>query len=232
MREMLGAREGWAGISKRLRLLQRRLFCSNKNKPSTSSHSSGGDKGDGSLSTYKEQYRQLDDLDFMTATKILFTAPPKKKKFGIDFHLVQLFFACMPSLAVYLVAQYARYEMRRMEAEMELKKQAEEEAKAKETELNTQEEKDAGVNPELSEVKVRLDKLEAAVKEIVVESKKQRDIPSTKKQEDSNKKSDQAATDNTADKEQYKRQTSENPSLSSGQGGASSSAQPSSNSSQ
>ncbi|KAI8544222.1 hypothetical protein RHMOL_Rhmol08G0279100 [Rhododendron molle] len=34
----------------------------------------------------------------------------------IDFHLVQFFFACMPSLAVYLVAQYARYEMRRMEA--------------------------------------------------------------------------------------------------------------------
>uniref|UniRef100_A0A7N2LN91 Uncharacterized protein n=1 Tax=Quercus lobata TaxID=97700 RepID=A0A7N2LN91_QUELO len=34
----------------------------------------------------------------------------------IDFHLVQLFFACMPSLAVYLVAQYARYDMRKMEA--------------------------------------------------------------------------------------------------------------------
>ncbi|KAK9152758.1 hypothetical protein Sjap_000238 [Stephania japonica] len=61
-------------------------------------------------------YKQLENLDFITATKILFTEPPKKKKFGLDFHLVQLFFACMPSLAVYLVAQYARYEIRKMEA--------------------------------------------------------------------------------------------------------------------
>ncbi|KAJ0075776.1 hypothetical protein Patl1_34706 [Pistacia atlantica] len=114
----------------------------------------------------------------MTAAKMLFTEPPKKKKFGIDFHLVQLFFACMPSLAVYLVAQYARYEMRRMEAELEQKKEQEEkkkreeEEKAKELELKEAEEK-AKSNPELLEVKTRLGKLEEAVKEIVVESKKQ-----------------------------------------------------------
>ncbi|KAF5178934.1 stress response NST1-like protein, partial [Thalictrum thalictroides] len=45
-----------------------------------------------------DAYKQLDKLDFMTAAKILFTTPPKKKKFGLDFHLVQLFFCCMPPL--------------------------------------------------------------------------------------------------------------------------------------
>lgn len=65
-----------------------------------------------------EAYRQLENLNFKSATKILFTTPPKRKKFGLDFHLVQLFFACLPSLAVYLVAQYARSEIRRMEAVM------------------------------------------------------------------------------------------------------------------
>lgn len=122
------------------------------------------------VSARDDAYRQLQNLDFMTAAKILFTTPPKRKKFGLDFHLVQLFFACMPSLAVFLVAQYARYEIRRMEAEAELKKkQAEEEEKAKEAEISSvEEESDA----ELSRVKVRLDALEEAVKEIVDEKKK------------------------------------------------------------
>ncbi|KAL2338206.1 hypothetical protein Fmac_012652 [Flemingia macrophylla] len=38
----------------------------------------------------------------MTAAKILFTDPPKKKQFGFDFHLVQFFFACLPSLGMRL----------------------------------------------------------------------------------------------------------------------------------
>ncbi|KAL0380357.1 UNVERIFIED_CONTAM: hypothetical protein Sangu_0100000 [Sesamum angustifolium] len=112
----------------------------------------------------------------MTATKILFTESPKKKKFGLDFHLVQLFFACLPSLAVYLVAQYARSEMRKMDAELERKKQAEFEAQAKELELKAAEEKAASSsNPELLEVKERLDKLEVTVKEIVVAKKQSSD---------------------------------------------------------
>ena len=40
-------------------------------------------------------------------------------------------------------------------------------------ELNATEEKEAGSDSELLEVKVRLDKLEEAIKEIVVETKKQ-----------------------------------------------------------
>ncbi|KAJ4718607.1 Stress response NST1-like protein [Melia azedarach] len=156
----------------RFGLAQNRPFCKNSAK------NNNGDMIESNVSNYNDAYKKLDKLDFMTAAKILFTDPPKKKKFGIDFHLVQLFFACMPSLAVYLVAQYARYEMRRMEAELEQKKtlvekkKQEEEEKAKELELKEAEEK-AKSNPELLEVKKRLGKLEEAVNEIVVESKKQ-----------------------------------------------------------
>ncbi|KAG5008781.1 hypothetical protein JHK87_017296 [Glycine soja] len=64
-----------------------------------------------------ERHRQLENLDMVTAAKMLFSDPPKKRKFGFDFHLVQFFFACLPSVAVYLVAQYARYEMRKMEVD-------------------------------------------------------------------------------------------------------------------
>ncbi|WVZ55096.1 hypothetical protein U9M48_005805 [Paspalum notatum var. saurae] len=69
-----------------------------------------------------EAYKQVQNFDWSsgadwkTAANILFTVPPKRKEFGLDFHLVQLFFVCMPSLAVYLVAQYARREIKRMEA--------------------------------------------------------------------------------------------------------------------
>ncbi|CAL9084156.1 hypothetical protein MUK42_31810 [Musa troglodytarum] len=142
-----------------------------------------------------EAYRQLGNLDFMTAAKILFTTPPKRKKFGLDFHLVQLFFACLPSLAVYLVAQYARYEIRRMEAELEeKKKQDEEKQKAKEAEMsNDEEESDA----ELSKVKARLDALEEAVKEIADEKKKN---PTSKlsKDQDQDKREKVTSVDETS----------------------------------
>ncbi|KAK6915647.1 hypothetical protein RJ641_020764 [Dillenia turbinata] len=134
-----------------------------------------------------DAYRQLENLDFMTAAKILFTSPPKKK-FGLDFHLVQLFFVCMPSLAVYLVAQYARHEMRKMEKELEEKKKAEDEAKAKEMELNVEEERDS--DPELLQVKQRLDALEETLKEIVVEKKKIMSSNMTKNQDGVNENKD------------------------------------------
>lgn len=130
-----------------------------------------------------DAYRQLDKLNFTTAAKILFTIPPKKNKFGIDFHLVQFLFVLMPSLAVYLVAYYARYEMRRMDAELELKKNAEEEKKAKEMESSAAEEVEIVSDPELSNVKERLDKLEETMKDIVVESKKQSVTSLSKTQE-------------------------------------------------
>lgn len=63
--------------------------------------------------------------------------------------------------------------MNSQEVEQKRKKKEEEEAKEreKELELNPPEEKEA--NPQLSEVKERLDKLEETVKEIAVETKKQ-----------------------------------------------------------
>lgn len=198
MRRWLGARNGWTSISIRLRHSPARPF-STTNKPTTtpSTSSGGSDKtSNGSVTKYQETYGQLDKLDFMTAAKILFTTPPKKKKFGLDFHLVQFFFACMPSLAVYLVAQYARYEIRRMEAELETKKKAEEEAKAKEDEIKASEEKEEDSNPDLSEVKERLDKLEEAVKK-VVESKRQLNKTSTKSPKDASEKEHDYATNNS-----------------------------------
>ncbi|GLU21990.1 hypothetical protein SLE2022_380930 [Rubroshorea leprosula] len=180
---MFCARNVWSRFSTQVRLHRSRLFCATT-KNNSKNNSNG--KAESNVSTYDESYRQLDNLNFMTAAKMLFTDPPKKKKFGLDFHLVQLFFACLPSLAVYLVAQYARYEIRRMEAELEQKKKQEEEEKAKEAEQSATEEKEADSNPELSEVKVRLEKLEEAVKEIVVESRKEAAGNVTKNQQHGN----------------------------------------------
>ncbi|KAJ7951972.1 vicilin-like seed storage protein [Quillaja saponaria] len=93
----------------------------------------------------------------------------------------------MPPLAVYLVAQYARYEMRKMDAELEQKKKQEEEKeKEKEKariEFVAAKDKEAGTDPELLKVKERLDKLEDAVKEIAVVSKEQLCCSPTKNQE-------------------------------------------------
>lgn len=176
----------WGILSNRLRALPQstktRTFC-NTIKPNNNSKNGGQNKinDDGSMSHY-EAYKQLDNLNFMTAAKIAFSAP--KKKFGLDFHLVQLFFVCLPSVAVYLTAQYARYEMRRMEGELEVKKKAEEEAKAKELLLKAAEEQESRSDPELREVKARLGKLEEAIKEIaVIGSKKQSDSTGTQKQD-------------------------------------------------
>ncbi|KAL5698851.1 hypothetical protein ACHQM5_029832 [Ranunculus cassubicifolius] len=159
----------------------RRLFLTGaiRSQPSkflcTSTKNTNVNKAVGEAASVRDfdAYRVLDKLDFMTAAKILFTTPPKKKKFGLDFHLVQLFFACMPSLAVYLVAQYARYEIKRMEAEKAAKeKKAEEEEKVKQMKALAIEEEKRRNDPELLQVKERLAALEQTLKGIVGESKK------------------------------------------------------------
>lgn len=117
-----------------------------------------------------EAYKKVQEFDWSsgadwkTAANILFTVPPKRKEFGLDFHLVQLFFVCMPSLAVYLVAMYARREIRRMEAEAEEKKKKNEELeKQKQLEADSIKE---DADSKLATVLVRLDTLEGVVKEI------------------------------------------------------------------
>lgn len=64
----------------RLRFAQTRSFCKNPNKTVDN-----GDKIESNVSSYHDAYKLLDKLDFTTAAKILFTDPPKKKKFG--YHL-------------------------------------------------------------------------------------------------------------------------------------------------
>lgn len=166
-----------AQLSHKFRPIGTRSLCSNNKPPSNNNIGKKNDVVDASSSslTPYDTYKELDNLNFMKAAKILFSDPPKKKKFGLDFHLVQFFFACLPSLAVYLVAQYARYDMRRMEAENELKKKAEEEAagKAKEIEETSELEKEELSDKKLLDLKARLDKLEETVKAMVVESKKE-----------------------------------------------------------
>ncbi|KAL2554881.1 uncharacterized protein Fot_08500 [Forsythia ovata] len=101
--------------------------------------SSNSNESSSSLSQYGEKYKALNNLDFMTASKILFTDQSKKKTFGLDFHLLRpvdllgyvlLLFEfdinvlshsetfkiyTSFSAAVYVVAQYALSEMKRMD---------------------------------------------------------------------------------------------------------------------
>ncbi|RDX95338.1 hypothetical protein CR513_22156, partial [Mucuna pruriens] len=163
---MFGGAVRWLRSSERFRFLTT-SFSTNA-KTSYSFCTSAKNNNNNKKNIVDERYRQLENLDMMTAAKILFTDPPQKKKFGYPF----LF-----PLPVYLVAQYARYEIRTMEVEVEQKRKQKEEEEAKEKEkemeLNPPEEKEEKSGPQLSEVKVRLEKLEEAVKEIVAETKKQ-----------------------------------------------------------
>lgn len=188
LQAMFQTRETWLRVQKCVKPIPpRRPFCSKATD--TNPNTVHSNSAETNMSTYNESLKKLDKMDFLTAAKMLFTEPPKKKKFGLDFHLVQLFFACMPSLAVYLVAQYARYDMRKMEAELEQKKKKEEE-KTEEIVLNATKEKEAGSVPELLEVRERLEKLEETVKGIAAETKKQMANSQAKGHEgDSEKKS-------------------------------------------
>ncbi|KAK6284839.1 hypothetical protein POUND7_003791 [Theobroma cacao] len=157
---MIRARTACARFSTHFNLLRTRPFCSST-KDSNNNKKKNKDNVDGSIesnvSTYNESYRQLDNLDFMTAAKILFTHPPKKKKFG-----------CILGGSI---------------CSLRNEKNGSEEEKAKEMELIATEHNKGGTDTELLEVKVRLGKLEEAVKEIVVESKKQSAGSITKSQQ-------------------------------------------------
>ncbi|KAK3021828.1 hypothetical protein RJ639_047183 [Escallonia herrerae] len=239
MGRIFGGRSAWFRLSNTFRLVKSRPFCtpndnnSSKSTIAISPNNTNSDKVDGSLTRY-DAYRDVDKLDFMTAAKILFTTPPKTKKFGtlarvdttsakckspysvkenstlinlplgVTNRSISIWYnsslpACLHWIvflvtAVYLVAQYARYEMKRMDAELELKKKAEEAEKAKEVELKAAEEKEAGSSPEILDVKVRLDKLEEVVKEYVVESKRQSGITSKENQERNNEENQPTST--------------------------------------
>ncbi|KAG6787883.1 hypothetical protein POTOM_003928 [Populus tomentosa] len=150
-------------------------FCNSSTKPNNNNNKSISEKTESNVSKSDDVYRQLDNLDFMKAAKILFTGPPKKKKFGyIVEHVIGLRFSY---------------------GELEKKKKVEEE-KAKEEELKAIEEK-AQSESELLEVKERLVILEEVVKEIAVESRKQSggSVKKTQVQEDSSETLKPASTE-------------------------------------
>ncbi|CAF2177649.1 unnamed protein product [Brassica napus] len=185
---MLRGRGSWVGFATRLKQYRIRRLCTKGEN--------GGNKPEKTessvvvVSRYDETYKKLDKLDFVTAAKILFTEQPKKNKFGLDWHVVQFIIVCLPSLAVYLVAQYARRKMKIMDAELGEKKRKEEEKKEKEeAEKRALEEAEATKSQEgLMEMKKRLGKIEETIKGIVLEAKKPSGNGPTKTQDDQSTK--------------------------------------------
>ncbi|CAM6126397.1 unnamed protein product [Calypogeia fissa] len=116
------SRRSWS--SRSVEILERPfMFCSAAN---TRRISSGTDAEAGRQTAVRQQLEAAareDRLDFLMAARILFSSPSRPRKFGLDFHLWQFFVSLLPPFAVYLTAQYARYEMRRMEKERDEKEQ-------------------------------------------------------------------------------------------------------------
>ncbi|OIW04956.1 hypothetical protein TanjilG_01152 [Lupinus angustifolius] len=146
-------------------LQKTRSLCTNNNnipKPTSISSTNPTKRND---IVSGERYKQLENLDMVTAAKILFNDdPPKKKKFGLDVAQKK---KKRDEEEAKSREKEEEAKAKEREKEMELNPLEEEEAKEKERE------KEAKSNPQLSEVKARLNKLEEAVKEIVVLSKNQ-----------------------------------------------------------
>ena len=80
---MFHARKGWFRALNQFKLAKTgKPFSSQSTATGSTSKGGGGDKTESSLTKHDESYRKLDNLDFMTAARILFTDHPKKKKFG------------------------------------------------------------------------------------------------------------------------------------------------------
>ncbi|KAG6553062.1 hypothetical protein Mapa_005399 [Marchantia paleacea] len=112
----------WAAMSRwRIppTLLNRGRSAARGRMKSSGVDSEAGRADPGAVRQQLEAAAREDRLNFITAAKILFSSPAKPKKFGLDFHLWQFFAACLPPFAVYLTAQYARHEIRRLEKERE-----------------------------------------------------------------------------------------------------------------
>lgn len=74
---MFRARCGLIQFSKTGQLVRCRAFCNTNNKLTTNP-----DRNANASVPDNDVYRKLENLDFATAAEILFTTPPKKKKFG------------------------------------------------------------------------------------------------------------------------------------------------------
>lgn len=101
---MLRARASWSQFSKRLKPFETSSFCSKSHiQTNKNSKINGDNKVESDLSSYNEAYKQLDNLDFMTASKILFTKPSNKKKFGYHFLFsIFVFHGCLIGSTLWL----------------------------------------------------------------------------------------------------------------------------------
>ncbi|KAG5016377.1 hypothetical protein JHK85_022513 [Glycine max] len=210
---MLGGGVRWLRSSERFKFLTT-SFSTNAKTTYYSFCTSSANKNNNKNMIVDERYRQLENLDMVTAAKILFSDPPKKRKFGYPFSFPLTMFtlsplalfrissstfaalnmstslplfgsvfyyhiwsfklqdACDHRIPVHNLSIQFRALSKEVEQKRKLKEEEEAKEKEKEMELNPPEEKEEKSDPQLAQVKVRLEKLEEAVKEIVVETKK------------------------------------------------------------
>jgi len=74
--------------------------------------------------SHDRKHQEHGEMTFEKATEILFTQPEEPKRFGWDFHMWQAIVACLPPLAIYLTAKYARQDLKKMEEAEEVKMKA------------------------------------------------------------------------------------------------------------
>ncbi|TKY64614.1 hypothetical protein E2542_SST14512 [Spatholobus suberectus] len=85
---MFGGGVRWLRSSERFRFLTTSFSTNAKTSYSfctSAKNSSNNNNNNNNNNIVDERYRQLENLDMMTAAKILFTDPPKKRKFGYPF---------------------------------------------------------------------------------------------------------------------------------------------------
>ena len=81
---MLGGGVRWLRSSERFKFLTT-SFSTNAKTTYYSFCTSSANKNNNKNMIVDERYRQLENLDMVTAAKILFSDPPKKRKFGYPF---------------------------------------------------------------------------------------------------------------------------------------------------
>jgi len=82
----------WLRSSERFKFLATSFSSNARTRYSfCTSTKSSNNNGDNKNTVVDERYRQLENLDMVTAAKILFTDPPKKRKFGYPLSFLYVF---------------------------------------------------------------------------------------------------------------------------------------------
>lgn len=99
-KKMYGSGGRWLRFFVQFKLFPTTPFC-NKSVQNRSFCTPANNNTNNNSIVTDERYRQLENLDMMTAAKILFTDPPKKKKFGylcsllLSFYSLSLNYFCL-----------------------------------------------------------------------------------------------------------------------------------------